>query len=219
MMKENLTDILNAVYELEGLVQLALNGRQDASTLRQLMIDKTAMIGGMCEALPAGETAANTLSPTFYDETPAPAVTHAPVSAVKPAPAPAKVVVTPVVPAPAPAVKPAPSAAPRKPLYCRPADETHPGASVIPEPQPQPRRMTTVEKPKLRRLFPINEVFLFRRELFGGSDDDFNASLSIVEELPSIESAEAYFYSDLQWDKDNPVVIDFMRIIRKYYRQ
>lgn len=214
-MKENLTDILNAVYELEGLVQLALNGRQDASTLRQLMIDKTALIGGMCEVLPAGETAANTPASTFYDETaaPTPAPAAAPAPAVKPAPAPAKAVITPVMPKSAPAVTPAP--APRKPLYCPPPAETQAVAPV----RSQPRRPAAAEKPKLRRLFPINEVFLFRRELFGGSDDDFNASLTIVEELPSIESAEAYFYSDLQWDRDNPVVADFMRIIRKYYRQ
>lgn len=73
-------------------------------------------------------------------------------------------------------------------------------------------------RPKLRRYFPINEIFLFRRELFDGSDVDFNASLRIVEELPRYEDAEDYFISDLQWDAQNPTVISFLSIIKKYYR-
>lgn len=74
-------------------------------------------------------------------------------------------------------------------------------------------------RPALRRLFPLNEIFLYRRELFNGSDVDFNASLRIVEELPTYEDAEDYFINDLQWNRDDKNVTSFLDIIKKYYRR
>ena len=75
------------------------------------------------------------------------------------------------------------------------------------------------KKPLLLRLFPINEVFLFRRELFGGSDVDFNASLAVVEDLDSYAAAEDYFAADLQWNLNDATVAQFLAIIKKYFKQ
>lgn len=70
---------------------------------------------------------------------------------------------------------------------------------------------------KLKALFPLNDFFRFRRELFDGSDVDFNASLCIVEELGSFDRAKDYFFNDLQWNPEDDRVDEFLVIIRKYF--
>lgn len=69
----------------------------------------------------------------------------------------------------------------------------------------------------LKKAFTLNDRFRFRRELFGNHDVEFNDTLNLVEAMHSFDEAEDYFYNDLQWDKDSPEVIDFMKIIEKHF--
>ena len=69
----------------------------------------------------------------------------------------------------------------------------------------------------LRKAFSLNDRFRFRRELFGNSDAEMNDTLNLVEAMLNREEACDYFYHDLQWDRDNPEVIDFMAIIDKHF--
>lgn len=69
----------------------------------------------------------------------------------------------------------------------------------------------------LKKAFTLNDRFRFRRELFGNHDMEFNETLNLVEAMHSYDEAEDYFYNDLQWDKDSPEVIDFMKIIEKHF--
>ncbi|MCM1021185.1 MAG: hypothetical protein NC343_02285 [Muribaculum sp.] len=70
----------------------------------------------------------------------------------------------------------------------------------------------------LRKAFSLNDWFRFRRELFGNSDTEFADAINLVEAMGTLAEANEYFYDDLQWDPDNPEVVDFMQIITKHFQ-
>lgn len=70
-----------------------------------------------------------------------------------------------------------------------------------------------------RPVFSINDRFRFRRELFGNSDRDFNASLDLLCTMETLDEAENYFYNDLEWDPEQPCVKDFMSIVERYFKK
>ncbi len=70
----------------------------------------------------------------------------------------------------------------------------------------------------LKKAFSLNDRFRFRRELFGNSDSEFADAINMVEAMESLTEANEYFYDDLQWDPENPEVIDFMQIITKHFQ-
>lgn len=66
--------------------------------------------------------------------------------------------------------------------------------------------------------FCLNDRFRFRRAIFGGSDDDFNAAMNHLATLDSYEEAEDYFLAELGLDiSENEDVADFMNIIQNFY--
>lgn len=69
----------------------------------------------------------------------------------------------------------------------------------------------------LKRAFTINDRYRFRRELFGNSDTEFADILNLLSAMSSISEAEEYVYMDLEWDKDNEEVKDFMSIVSLYF--
>lgn len=70
----------------------------------------------------------------------------------------------------------------------------------------------------LRKAFSLNDRFRFRRELFGNSDTEFADALNMLEAMETLSEANEYFYDDLQWDPENPEVIDFMQIVTKHFQ-
>lgn len=223
MQEKDLKEILNATYELEGLLQLSLTGKQDLSRLHDLIVDKGHLISSLCDRLPAAATEPDEAAAAGYyvaeevaDDIPA-------VEPVEDEPA--VVEEQPVEPLPA-EPEPVPDFSHIEGVSFA---DTPGGAEAEENPTVQDGAATAHQplrlvgnpggRPKLRRLFPINEVFLFRRELFGGSDVDFNASLAIVEDLGSYAAAEDYFVSDLQWNLNDPTVAQFLAIIKKYFKQ
>lgn len=69
----------------------------------------------------------------------------------------------------------------------------------------------------LRKAFSLNDMFRFRRELFGNSATEMTDTLNLVEAMSSLSEANDYFYNDLEWDASNPEVQDFMDIIAKHF--
>lgn len=65
--------------------------------------------------------------------------------------------------------------------------------------------------------FCINDRFRFRRELFGGSDADFSSAMDLVATMDNYEEAEQYFIEELGWDVEDPNVADFLAIIERYF--
>ena len=78
--------------------------------------------------------------------------------------------------------------------------------------QPE-KEMASGRKP----AFCLNDRFRFRRELFGNSDARFAEAMNAVAMMDSYAEAEEYFLGDLAWDPENPEVVDFLDIIRKYF--
>lgn len=73
-------------------------------------------------------------------------------------------------------------------------------------------------EPRGRLVFSINDRYRFRRELFNGSDVDFNTTLSLVASMDDYEEAQDYFLDELQWDEKSPDVIDFLEILKNYFK-
>lgn len=65
--------------------------------------------------------------------------------------------------------------------------------------------------------FTLNDRFRFRRELFGNSDAEYSSAMDLIASMEGYEEAEEYFLDELGWSLENPEVKDFMDIIQKYF--
>ncbi len=72
-------------------------------------------------------------------------------------------------------------------------------------------------KSDIRKTLTLNDKFRFRRELFSGNDAEFNDTLDLLATMQSMEEAEEYIYDDLQWNRDDETVADFMSIICNFF--
>lgn len=66
--------------------------------------------------------------------------------------------------------------------------------------------------------FSINDKFRFRRELFSGSDAMFRDSLSLFEAMEDLSEARSYIFDNLGCDPESPDVKSFISILERYYR-
>ena len=144
--------------------------------------------------------------------TPQPAVeqktTPEPVSEPKPKPVvllpeskPAPAVVT---PEPAPIPEPAPTPAP--------ITEPEPVATPVIEPKPAPAPEKK-KLPDLRKMFSLNDRFMYRRELFGGNEDLMNKAISALNNKGSFKESISYIEESMHWDFSNPTVKNFVKTI------
>lgn len=62
-------------------------------------------------------------------------------------------------------------------------------------------------------VFSINDRFLFTRELFGGRISDFEDALKTAASMDSYEEAEDYFISERGFNPELPIVQDFLAVI------
>lgn len=69
----------------------------------------------------------------------------------------------------------------------------------------------------IRKMFTLNDNFKFRRELFDNSQERYAQALTDIEQMESMAQAEEHFYNELNWDKENPEVNEFMAIISVYF--
>lgn len=69
----------------------------------------------------------------------------------------------------------------------------------------------------LRRLFTVNDLYRFRRELFGNSDSDMADTINLLSAMNSMAEVEDYVYDDLGWSHDNDEVVDFMTIVGRAF--
>ena len=70
----------------------------------------------------------------------------------------------------------------------------------------------------IRKAISLNDRFRFTRELFAGSANALDTAIEHIEAMRSYGNAELYFYSQLNWDRDNEVVKDFMAIVRNHFQ-
>ncbi len=71
----------------------------------------------------------------------------------------------------------------------------------------------------LARFLTINDKFRFRRELFSNSDMAFKDALSLIETMDTMEEVTDYFFNDLQWDPESAEVKEFAMLVERYMRE
>jgi len=71
----------------------------------------------------------------------------------------------------------------------------------------------------IRKAFSVNDRFLFQRELFAGSANAMDTAIAHIEAMNSYGNAELYFYSQLNWDRENETVKEFMNIVRNHFQK
>jgi len=208
----NCKTIIDNIYELEGLIREIEYRDEDApSELLESAVRKAKRInemitGAFCadkepEAAPVTESVGNH---TVSEEP------------VTPLTAPEDIPLTEQYVAP-------------DPLFCNdtvPTPLTTPTEVAEPEPaaktakyghdEPEPSKPAAGRAP-LRTMFTINDLFKFKRELFGNSDSDMNEVFDMIASFSSYDEASEYFYGYLCWPKDNEQVAEFMEIIEKYF--
>lgn len=89
--------------------------------------------------------------------------------------------------------------------------------SRVPLPQDSPDDANVPPVSARRSLFNLNDRYLYSRELFKGSLTDFDRSLKEIAGYESFEEAEEYFFTEWGWNEDNPVALDFLEKIKRYY--
>lgn len=70
----------------------------------------------------------------------------------------------------------------------------------------------------LKRGISLNDKFLFQRELFGNDLQRMNRTIEILSNSESYEEAEEYIRENVTADLENPIVIDFLLIVRKGFK-
>lgn len=218
-MEHSLNDILEKVYELEGLLLLARSREQDNidASLRQLILAK----GETIEALLGDTFAKNEISVV---EMPEPESDEASIEINE-------------------SLEDEVPAEPEEPensyslidddadadedsgnhSYEIPDDEDADEEVVDDEDEDDDVPLTLDEALQrnmsrdLRKAFSLNDRFRYRRELFANNDVEMNDTLNLVETMHSFSEAEDFFYGDLEWDKEAPEVIDFMNVIRNHF--
>lgn len=222
MTHHQLSEMLDKVYELEGLVMLALSRDDSRESIERLINIKIGELGSSTDVSSIHPSGGFDFDASYNLEEPEPEPAGA-VEITAPAPDPA-VEITASAPAPAPAVEiTAPAAAVEIPTHVSvsaPAVET---PVIAPAPQ-TPAPVTPAETPAPARsgvagrlVFSINDRYRYRRELFAGNDAAFSDALSRVAAMDSYDEAEGYFLEDCQWDPERPEVADFMAVLRKYF--
>jgi hypothetical protein len=63
----------------------------------------------------------------------------------------------------------------------------------------------------------INERFLFIRELFGNDPEGFKNTVTLLNSLGSWDAAKRFMNDRFEWDKNNPVAIDFLNVVRRRF--
>lgn len=211
MNKENLNRLLDSIYELEGLVHLAL-AREDIPESLPLLIARKgeelsrhakkavcATSGNDAGDEPASETETEAQSTTAQETTPdfecKPETESSPV------------------------LEPLPEFDP-EPVF-EPVKEPEPEAvfkSQMPDSEDVTSFKNDICEPRGRLVFSINDRYRFKRELFNNSDADFNNTLAFVASMEGYDEAEDYFIGELQWDSKRQEVIDFLEILKKYFK-
>ncbi len=105
-----------------------------------------------------------------------------------------------------------------EPITTTTAEPVAPAEEKEQNPEPPTNKPETAKaKTELRKAFTLNDKFLFRREIFNGNEQEFNDTINLIESMSSLSEAQEYLFEDLQLDRENDAVNEFMGIITNYF--
>lgn len=214
MNKEELTGLLDCIYELEGLVHLALSRDDSPEALPELIARKGEELSQRACGI-ARDT-------TTVVEVAAPAVVKEKVEI--PAPVEAQEIVEIAAPAVVEEKVETPAPVEAQEIVEIPApveieENIAVSAPVVAEKVVVPKPVSVSPEPRGKLVFSINDRYRFKCELFNNSDADFNNTLAFVASMENYDEAEDYFLGELQWDPSSREVIDFLEILKKYFKE
>lgn len=67
----------------------------------------------------------------------------------------------------------------------------------------------------LLRGMTMNDKYLYIREVFGGDEDDFTQTMSVIGDLPDYDIAYDYLVNDLLLNPDEPAVAQLLEYLNK----
>ncbi|MDD2512080.1 MAG: hypothetical protein PHH64_05110 [Proteiniphilum sp.] len=67
----------------------------------------------------------------------------------------------------------------------------------------------------LKRGISLNDKFIFQRELFNNDRHEMNSVMIRLNAFDTYEHAESYLKESKEWNFDDPIVQDFLRVIKK----
>ena len=207
-MKEKLNELLDSIYELEGLVHLALTRDDNPERLPELIAKKGEEL-----ARHAAMIAENSLpqEPEAAVD-PVVAVEEQPLYVVEQDQT-AVAVSSPIEDDMQAVVESVFDSLPEQTDTAGEClEETDDPATEDDEPAQESR------EPRGKLVFSINDRYRFKRELFNNSDADFNNTLALVASMDGYDEAEDYFLGELQWDSKRGEVIDFLEILKSYFK-
>ena len=70
----------------------------------------------------------------------------------------------------------------------------------------------------IRSRLTLNDKFLFKRELFNGSDAEMADTFALISSMDSAAEAREYLLHDMQWNEKDPTVEAFLNIVDSYFR-
>ena len=205
MDKERLNELLDSIYELEGLVHLALTRDDSPERLPELIVKKGE------ELARHAVTVAEATAPSSKD------------FSGKAEAATSKEDITAEV---APVLDMQQEPMEEQPLYV--VDKGDMEADFALGSSPIEEDMQSVvetvfdalpsNEPRGKLVFSINDRYRFKRELFNNSDADFNNTLALVASMEDYDEAEDYFLGELQWDPKRVEVVDFLEVLKRYFK-
>jgi hypothetical protein len=71
--------------------------------------------------------------------------------------------------------------------------------------------------PDLKKAFSLNDSFYFRRELFYGDAAKMNKVISDLNEICTYEESIAYLNEKLNWNMEDTIVSEFMKLLEKRF--
>lgn len=194
-MESGLRELLDKIYELEGLVHLALKRDVSSDDFLRLIARKGMEISELCKVKreEANEEKSIQLNQTEYQIT---EEEHQHLS---------------------------PSLEPfilEEYSIDEEISESDDNSLEVVEPadNQESEKNNNPEEQRGKLVFSINDRFRFRKELFDNSDIDFNNTLALVASMENYEEAEDYFINEEGFDKNNPVVIEFFDVLKRYFK-
>lgn len=208
-MNEEIKEILNKIYEAEGLLELMRLRQEKSLEIYPMIVERLAEVNRLVGAMKVDKPVQETREETTVIETP------------DSEDAPDENFEYDLDDEPKPDDE---SRFDYQPEY-QPEPETEQEFKTEPvEPESVVRSEPTVnlnanEQPKKRPALCLNDRFRFRRALFGGSDSELNAVLDRIATLRDFEDAENYLYGELGFEPDDEVVADLMEIVKSYFER
>ena len=192
---EEIKNLKDKIYELEGLLELAQLREDKIEELSPLILARLSALTEISE----DEAPSDEIS---EDEGPSDEISEKESPSPHVAIEPRKLSEAPITPE----------------IAVQPSNLSE--APITPEVAVQPRKLSDaqIEKKTAKApIFCLNDRFRFKRTLFGGSEAEFSSAMKTIAEMDSYEEAEQYFLESYNWEPGDQEVIDFLDILSIYY--